>query len=171
MSILQPVKYIAFSLLLILPSPDIYSSEYDHTHHSHKEDSHATKPHDQPNDHKHGSPEKDDHDDENKNRFELSKKAIKLMKIEVAKLKSLKKEKFSAPRSALLRFGEKYGIYKYDGEHFELIEISNVLIKKSSIIFKAKKINAHDQVVIQGVPLLRVSHLQASGQGGQGHAH
>lgn len=103
--------------------------------------------------------------------FEISPKAIKLMKIETAPLKMKKSNSFIIPNSALVSYGEKYGVYKFDGEHFKLIALTN--IKKVNSVFKSqsKVLKNGDLIAVKGVPLLRVTHLQVSGQGGEGHGH
>ena len=36
---------------------------------------------------------------------------------------------------------------------------------------ESKDLAQNDQIVVNGVGLLRVAHLEASGEGGQGHVH
>jgi len=103
--------------------------------------------------------------------FEISAKAIKLMKIESAPLKIKELNSFTISTSALISYGEKYGVYKFDGEHFKLIPLASV--KKGKSVFKgnSKLLKNGDLIVVKGAPLLRVAHLQVSGQGGEGHGH
>ncbi len=103
--------------------------------------------------------------------FGLSQKAIKLMQIKTLKIRSLVQNKFVIPKSALVNYGEDHGVFKYDGEHFKLITIAHLKQGKSSITIESEMLHDGDLVVTKGVPLLRVAHLQASGQGGEGHGH
>jgi len=166
-NIVRIANQLSLLLLMFIATSHAYASENKSEHNSHKADTHEEE------NHSHNESEaKGNHDEEeDENHFELSKKAIKLMEIETIKVDKSKKEIFSIPKSALVKYGEKYGVYKYDGEHFELIEIDKIITKKSSITFRSKLLNGEDQIVVKGVPLLRVSHLQASGQGGEGHGH
>lgn len=166
MNIVRIANQLSLLLLLLIATTHTYASENEAEHKSHKSETHEEKSHNHDE-----SEVKSNQKEENENHFELSKKAIKLMEIETIKINKSKKNVFSIPKSALLKFGEHFGVYKYDGEHFELIEIANITTKKSSITFRSKLLNGEDQIVVKGVPLLRVSHLQASGQGGEGHGH
>ena len=145
-------------LLLLFTTPLAYSSEKDHAHHEDESAKHEE------------SNSNEDHQEEEEE-FELSAKAIKLMKIEAVPIKALKSNEYGIPNSALVRYGEKYGIYKFDGEHFKLINLTNIKKEQTVFISKSELLKTGDLIVVKGVPLLRVAHLQASGQGGEGHGH
>jgi hypothetical protein len=68
-------------------------------------------------------------------------------------------------------FQNKLGVYKRKGDWFEMVTIQVVHRGKYSAQIKSSKLFKSDQIVSHGVPLLRVAHLEASGQGGQGHVH
>ncbi len=144
-------------LLLLFTTSQAYSSEKDHDQHK-----------DEPAKHEENKM-KEDHQEEKE--FKLSAKAIKLMQIETVPIKAQRPNEFSIPNSALVRYGEKYGVYKFDGENFELINLTNIKKKKSVFTSKTEFLKTGDLIAVKGVPLLRVAHLQASGQGGEGHGH
>ena len=144
-------------LLLLFTTSQAYSSEKDHDQYKDESAKHEE------------SKTNEDHQEEKG--FKLSAKAIKLMQIETVPIKAQRPIEFSIPNSALVRYGEKYGVYKFDGEHFELINLTNIKKKKSVFTSKTEFLKAGDLIAVKGVPLLRVAHLQASGQGGEGHGH
>ena len=151
-------KFCIFTLLvLVFGMQAAYSSEKNHDRHAgeavdHQEDE-----------------SKENHEEDAG--FELSPKAIKLMQIETAPIKLQKSDRFILPYTALVSYGEEYGVYRFDGEHFELINLTNIKKEKSAFNFKSDLLKKGDLIVIKGAPLLRVAHLQASGQGGEGHGH
>lgn len=144
-------------LLLLFTTSQVYSSEKDHDQHRDESAKHEE------------SKTNENHQEEKG--FELSAKAIKLMQIETVPVKPQRSNEFSIPNSALVRYGEKYGVYKFNGEHFELINLTNIKKKKSVFASKTEFLKTGDLIVVKGVPLLRVAHLQASRQGGEGHGY
>jgi len=104
--------------------------------------------------------------------FEISKKAVKFMQVKTVQIKSSKSGEFDFPRSSLITYGEKKGIYKYDGEFFTLIELSNVKKRNKSLVTaQSNLLTSGDLIVVNGAPLLRVVHLKSFERGGHGHAH
>ena len=140
-------------------------------HSSHKGDEHGHSGHDD-----HGSPKfgKGKAIVEVKNdgkHFKLALGAIKTLKLQTIKLDSPTKGTFEIPASAVVDFQDELGVYRRNGDWFEMVEIKVVHRGKYSAKIKSAKLKKSNQIVSQGVPLLRVAHLEASGQGGQGHVH
>ena len=52
-----------------------------------------------------------------------------------------------------------------------MIHVEVVKRGKYGTQIKSKDLSENDQIVAEGIGLLRVAHLEASGQGGQGHVH
>ena len=73
--------------------------------------------------------------------------------------------------SALVTFQDKSGVYKRSGDWFEMISVKVVKKGRYSVEIGADSLSQGDEIVDRGAALLRVAHLQASGQGGQGHIH
>lgn len=103
--------------------------------------------------------------------FKLATGAIKTLKLQTIDLDSSKKGVFEIPASAVVDFQDEIGIYRRNGDWFEMVEVKVVQRGKYSAKIKSSKLVKNDKIVSQGVALLRVAHLEASGQGGQGHVH
>ncbi len=103
--------------------------------------------------------------------FEISKKAEITLGIKTNEIISLGRNLFEVPSQSIVYFGENKGIYLYDGRHYQLIKILIKKSKKSVVKIESSELKKGDKIVTKGVPLLRVAHLQASGQGGEGHGH
>jgi hypothetical protein len=145
-----------FLLIIVLISFSAQASEDDHGHKEHAKENH-----------------KADHEEHQENTavFQMSAKAISVLSIKAEKLTSLKKHTYEIPSGALLVYGEEKGVYKKTDNQFELIEVSVLKKSKDTYVIKSSNLKSNDQIVINGLPLLRVTHLQASGQGGEAHAH
>lgn len=104
-------------------------------------------------------------------RFQLAKGAIKTMGLKSIKLDSSSQGVYEVPASSVVDFQNEIGIYKRQGDWFELIDVKVVQRGKYAAKIKASDLSAGDEIVNGGVALLRVAHLEASGQGGQGHVH
>ncbi len=109
-------------------------------------------------------------------KFQLSPDSIQFLKIGFSKITRLPapgvaSQSFSIPSEALVSFQNKKGVFILEDGWIELVEV-NVLRKDGSQTFvESKAIHNGDEVATKGVPFLRVAHLEASGQGGEGHAH
>ncbi len=107
-------------------------------------------------------------------RFKLSPKAIATLGLQYSPCADLNNGNLKVPKSSLVIYGENSGLFLHDSDWFELIEVE--LISRNdqeyNVRFKEPiKTSASCQVVVSGVPLLRVAQLEASGEGGEGHAH
>ena len=105
--------------------------------------------------------------DDNKG-FRLSKEAIKTLKI---KLKSVKGKSFNVEKSALVASKNIKGIYIYRNGYFKLFSVSINKEMKKSYSVNLSNVRFGDQVVISGVPLLRVSDIYSTDTSEYGHAH
>ena len=104
-------------------------------------------------------------------RFKLADTAIKTLGLKSIKLEPWKNGVFEVPTSSVVDFQDEIGIFKRQGDWFELVEVSVVQRGKFGAKIKTNKLVAGDEIVNEGVALLRIAHLEASGQGGQGHVH
>ena len=103
--------------------------------------------------------------------FKLGKSAIKTLKLKTIKLDSPVAGAFEVPSSSIVDFQKEIAVYRKTGSWFELVEVSVIRRAKYSTQIKSKKLSKGDEIVNTGVSLLHVAHLEASGQGGQGHVH
>lgn len=108
--------------------------------------------------------------------FQLSEDAIKFLKIEFSnpqfvKLPGNSKTTIQIPKSALISFQDKTGIYVSEENWIELIEVKVKKRGADQIIIEADSFDPHFVVATKGISFIRTAHLQASGMGGEGHAH
>lgn len=149
----------------------------DHKEHTANQDDHADEDSDGHGDH-------DDHEKkqsktileiQNEGRkFKLSKSAISTLKLKYLPCKFINKNKVSIPRASLVNFRKEFGVFVHSLDWFELVEVSIESDKKSEYIVSSptfSNLKNSCEIVVSGVPLLRVAQLEASGEGGQGHAH
>ena len=104
--------------------------------------------------------------------FKLADEAISLLGLEYGTIKkSVIKNVFIVPTKAIIYFNDEKGIFVKNSGWFKLVDVK--LIKRNSnwSQVKSNSLSLGEKIVVSGTGLLRVAHLQASGQGGQGHAH
>ena len=172
------MKYLILFLSLGLALPALSEEGHDHDHDHHEEEHHDE--HEDHDDH-------DDHDDhgasgvgegkailevqEEGKRFKLSKNSKEFLKISTVPIEALGGRQYRVPSSALVSYQKHRGIYVFSNEWFEIKEVKVISSDSESAFVAAGEIKAGSQVAITGLGFLRAAHLQASGQGGQGHAH
>ncbi len=108
------------------------------------------------------------------NRFKLSSLSIKSIKLKYKQCEKIGKSKIKIPKEALVSFGNEYGVFVHKADWFELVEVSVESKSADSRIVSASYFSNTKtpcEIVVSGVPLLRVAQLEASGEGGEGHAH
>lgn len=103
--------------------------------------------------------------------FKLAPRAVKTMGIEVQLLQMSSGDTIQIPSSALVFFQDEVGVYVLRDGWFRMVELN--LIRRDGPVasIKTKDLKQGDQLVTSGVASLRIAHLEASGQGGQGHVH
>ncbi len=104
-------------------------------------------------------------------KFKLSVESESLLNIKASKIKQTDSTTFIVKSSAIVRYQGKLGVFIKKNGWFKLIEIESATVSTKTWTIRSKQLSENELVVDTGVPLLRVAHLQASGQGGQGHAH
>ncbi len=158
-----------------------HGSEEKHKGHDHKE---GAKKEDN---HGHGHEEEGGHDDhassnvgpgkavvEVKNEgqsFRLSDESEQLIGIQTKKIRSSDGENFQIPRDSLVEYQDKQGVFVKKGDWYELVPVKVINRSSDSITIAAHEISAKHQLVIKGLGMLRATHLQLTGQGGQGQAN
>ena len=104
-------------------------------------------------------------------KFKLSSESEKLLGIKATPLKQSDNGKFKISNDSLVRYQNHLGVFIKEDGWFVLINLDNVKQTETYVLIESSRLKDGMQVVSSGVPLLRVAHLQASGQGGKGHAH
>lgn len=145
-------------------------NEEKHGDHEHSEEGHGSE-HEEENSPNVG-PEKAVTFASEKLGIKLSDVATKNIGIEVSKI-SQHGDYFSVPLSAFIFNKDKVGIYRKRDSLYKLIEVQ---LKKEGGQSLIKPQNPSDlspgeEIVINGVGLLRIAELQSFGASGHGHAH
>ncbi len=78
---------------------------------------------------------------------------------------------FEVPFSSLVFFQTEKGIYIREDGWIELIHVKIIKRNRDIAIVQSKGLSLNSEIAIHGVALLRAAELEASGQGGEGHAH
>lgn len=108
--------------------------------------------------------------------FQLSAESIKFLKIEFSSpqfVKTPPTSKFTLqiPKSSLVSFQDKTGVYVQEENWIELIEVKVKKRETDYVLVEADAFDPHSAIATKGVSFIRTAHLQASGLGGEGHAH
>ena len=75
------------------------------------------------------------------------------------------------PKAALLEYQANTAVYRLNQDGFiELVPVK-VSKREADSVLVSGALASNEQIAISGVPLLRAAQLEASGQGGEGHAH
>lgn len=166
------------SVFLFFASSSIFSPQlYAQNHNKHAEES-EKESHEGHNDH--GSEHGEESIGKNQaiisvrqegEEFKLSGESESVLKITTSKVTSQGKNLYKVPRSSLVSFKSEIGVYVKRAGWFRLSEVIILKQSEKDIHIKSQDILETDEVVISGVAYLRIAQLQASGQGGKGHAH
>jgi hypothetical protein len=100
--------------------------------------------------------------------FKLSPEAIKTMKL---KLTTVDGELFTIAKSTLVTSKNTKGIYRFRGGYFKFLKASSVKEVKGKYQVKVKEVSFGDQIVTNGLGLLRVSDIYSTDKSEYGHAH
>lgn len=155
----------------------------DHGHEKKGHDDH--KGHKDEDGHAHGKSKKDDHSDhgdggkaigegkaivavDEVKGLKLSKETIRTLKI---KLKTVEGATFKITKETLVTSKSKKGVYRFRGGYFKFLEAVILKEEKSGYKVKVKGVEFGDQIVINGVGLLRVTDVFSTDESEYGHSH
>lgn len=169
-------------------------SKQKEKHDDHKGHDHST--HDNLDDHKeHDHSKHDDHDDDSKHSdhkghdhgaskaigkgkaieivdekkgFKLSKEAIKTLKL---RLQNVDGDEFEISKTTLVSSKSIKGIYRFRSGFFKLLNAKILKETKSGYKVKVAGVEFGDQIVINGVGLLRVTDVYSTDKSEYGHSH
>ena len=99
--------------------------------------------------------------------FQLSKKASETLRLKTDPIEG--SGNYTVPKQALVRFQNQTGIYRFRENWIKLILVQVKSETHSTYTLQTNDIKKGDQVVTQGVPLLRVADLDAHGGVEEGH--
>ena len=186
---MKNIKIITMTILLI---SNLVFAEGDHDHSSHKRHDHSKQEekHDDHDDHKgHDHSKHDDHDDhkghdhgaskaigkgkaievvDEKKGFKLSKEAIKTLKL---RLQNVDGDEFEISKTTLVSSKSIKGVYRFRAGFFKLLNAKILKETKSGYKVKVAGVEFGDQIVINGVGLLRVTDVYSTDESEYGHSH
>jgi hypothetical protein len=101
--------------------------------------------------------------------FKLSEKALRTLGLQLETIQP--QNTYTLSRSAIVYFKDEAGVYRLRDGWFKLVQ-GDTEAQGSQVRFTPKEsFQNGDQIVVKGVPLLRVADLDAFGGSGEGHAH
>jgi hypothetical protein len=100
--------------------------------------------------------------------FKLSKEAIKTLKL---KLQNVDGDEFIVSKSTLVSSKNIKGVYRFRAGFFKLLSAKIVKETKTGYRVKVVGVEFGDQIVINGVGLLRVTDVYSTDKSEYGHAH
>ena len=101
----------------------------------------------------------------------LSEKAARTIGIATESVKRVGAGDYALSPQCVVYFQDKKGVYRLRDGWFKLVEVEVVRQLAKGIVIRSDGIKPGDNVVSAGVPLLRVSELEAFGGSGEGHGH
>ena len=100
--------------------------------------------------------------------FKLSKEAIKSLKL---KLQTVDGDEFEINKTTLVASKDIKGIYRFRDGFFKFLPITLKREIKGKYLVKVKGVDFGDQIVTDGVGLLRVSDVYSTDKSEYGHSH
>lgn len=156
---------------------DVRSHEEEEEHHDESEDNHDDESEEEHDGHAHSGLSTDKAAvirASKKLGIQLSGKAQKIIGIKLKPVIHLKESaghEFLVPRQSLVFYEHAVGLYMKRDNWFNMLNVIVIKQKKNYIHIKAPLLRRRDFIVIKGVPLLRLAHLEAFGASGHGHGH
>jgi len=166
--------------------PHAEHEEGDGHDHGKKHDSIGHKDHDDHDDHKGHDDHKEGDDGHNhgggkaigkgkaivdvdeKKGFKLSKEAIKTLKL---KLNTVDGSSFKIEKNTLVASKNKKGVYRFRAGYFKFMQAKIVKELPSGYMVEVKGVDFGDQIVVNGVGLLRVTDVYSTDKSEYGHSH
>lgn len=161
-------------LIILLGSINIMAQEdHDHQQEHHEEHHDEHDEHEDHEDHEHGGGKAIGDGkaielvDEIKG-FKLSKDAVKTLEI---KLESINSGEFEIEKTVLVTSKGLKGIYRYRDGYFKFHSVESIKEIKGKYLIKLKDYKFGDQIVTNGIGLLRVADVYSTDKSEYGHSH
>lgn len=100
--------------------------------------------------------------------FKLSPEAIKALEL---KLTTVSGDEFTIKKSTLVASKNLRGVYRFRGGFFKLLEVKIISEAKKTYKVKVKGVEFGDQIVTDGLGLLRISDVYSTDKSNYGHSH
>ena len=173
-------KYILIFTFIVLAS---FASATVHDEHSHDDHDHSNE-HKQVHDDLIKHDDHDDHDHQGggkvigvgkaiesvdeKNGFKLSKEAIKSLKL---KLQTVDGDEFQISKETLVTSKNLKGLYRFRAGFFKFLPLKLIKEVNGNYIVKVIGVEFGDQIVTNGVGLLKVTDVYSTDKSAYGHSH
>lgn len=170
------VFLLSFGFLALTPASEGHhhddekkSEKEGHDHHSEKKDSHE---------------EGDEHGHEENSQVGPGKGIVSASETEGIQISSQAEKNFEIKRvavpdtlqleivkSAIVTAGDEVNLYRYREGHYKRIDFLMVRKSENKVVIKSKDLKAGDEIVVQGMGLLRIAEIAAFGGAPEGHSH
>ncbi len=100
--------------------------------------------------------------------FKLSKEALKSLKI---RLQNVEGDQFHIAKTTLVASKDLKGVYRFRAGFFKLLTVKILKEEKGGYEVKVKGVDFGDQIVINGLGLLRVADIYSTDKAEYGHSH
>ncbi|MFT6068094.1 MAG: hypothetical protein ACJAT2_002341 [Bacteriovoracaceae bacterium] len=100
--------------------------------------------------------------------FKLSKEAIKTLEL---KLKTVDGSSFKIDKKTLVASKDKKGVYRFRGGYFKFLSAKILKEETNGYMVEVKGVDFGDQIVVNGVGLLRVTDVYSTDKSEYGHSH
>lgn len=107
-------------------------------------------------------------DVDEKKGFKLSKEAIKTLKL---KLSTVDGSTFKIGKNTLVASKNKKGVYRFRAGYFKFLPAKILKEEKNGYKVEVKGVDFGDQIVVDGVGLLRVTDVYSTDKSEYGHSH
>lgn len=99
--------------------------------------------------------------------LQFSIEALKKLHLQFQKIE-IGRESFQVPPAALVYFKDAVGVYRHRKGWFKLVEVKVISKTTNQVKIQTSDLQNQDEIVTQGIALLRVAELDAGG-GGKNH--
>ena len=100
--------------------------------------------------------------------FQLSMEAIQSLKLH---LKNVNEHNIKIDKNTLVIAKDKKGVYRYRDHYFKLVPVSIIKQIDDHYLVEINEIQFGDQIVVNGVGLLRVADIFSTDTSEYGHSH
>lgn len=180
------MKKYYFGLLMIALLTFSLNAKTDENHDSHAEDEHEHtegEKHSEDESHDHEEEDGHGHGEENsqigpgkgivsaseKDGFQISPEAEKNFEIKKTVVSNV--SQIELPKSAVVTAGMEVNLYRSRQGHYKRVDFVYISRNANKIIVTSKDLKSGDEIVVQGMGLLRIAEIAAFGGAPEGHSH
>jgi hypothetical protein len=153
--------------------------EKKHDDHDHEHEKESSEKH---NDHEEGEGDEHGHEENNQvgpgkgivsaseeDGIQISPEAEK--NFEIKKIKVPIQAQFEIPKAAVVTAGTEVNLYRFREGRYKRVDFDFVSKADKKVVVKSKELKSGDEIVVQGMGLLRIAEIAAFGGAPEGHSH